>query len=231
MNLVISKEEESIINVIIGVVGNEKKWEKRPTLFLEHLALHKGLINKLVESYRGVYRYVPISIYLLTEINDVGVSDAFFKRYGKEIEKEFLHPSGEVHSYTKFFFTLLTGNYPTYPTTDNMTGAVFALRDLTFLDSFYRGNKKKAGFLEYLYNQIDNYMEASDEKEDFRAKILKEKKRTEGLVAEEKGEEVLDLLNELFVKIEQIGSPSFTKKVLKAIDEKAAKMKAGGFRE
>lgn len=218
MNLtIITTAQKTIIDTLIAEVNSETDWQKGPSLFLKLFANINIDGDPLVEDHvYSHYRYLPLSIYMLSRMNDTAVSDAYFRTYKERIDKEFIYPTNELYSYIQIFYKVIL-SHSSYPNTDNMTGAIFILRDLSFLQDVARergrGNAKAVSWLKYLHNQIDNYMEEGDSKEQFCKEIEAELVKVNAALLSEKKEKTFETLNSIFAQIDEINNDDFLEEI------------------
>lgn len=221
---IVTPEQKAIIDNLITEVNLETDWQKGPSLFLKLFANINIDGDPLVEDHGySHYRYRPLSIYMLSRMNDTAVSNAYFRTYRDRIAKEFIYPTNELYNYVRVFYGVLS-SHSSYPSTDNMMGAIFILRDLSFLEDVVkehgRGNAKAVSWLEFLFNQIDNYMEEGEDRERFRKEIEDELVKAKAALLSEKKNIALGTLNTLFVKLAEINDPMFDDEVKRKFNEK-----------
>jgi hypothetical protein len=214
----LTPDQKIAVDSLITEMNLETDWQKRPPLFLKLFAEINIAGDPLVENYTLSYRYLPLSIYILLGINDTLVSDAFYEAFGERIAREFIYPTGELYNYIWVFYRTLSF-HPSSPSTDNMVGAIFILRDLSFLDDVQvnhgRRKAKVVDWLRYLHGLIDNYMEDGEEKELFRKEIESELSKAKDSLMGHKKAEVLSTIDKLFSKLSEIDDPMFYEEVKK----------------
>ncbi|MFA6144051.1 MAG: hypothetical protein WCW84_06735 [Sulfurimonas sp.] len=224
---ILKVDEKAAIDNLITVVNLETDWQKGPSLFLKLFDEINIIGDPLVEDYvYSHYRYLPLSIYMLSRMNDTAVSNAYFRTYKEYIAKEFVYPTSELYSYIQIFYKVIS-SHSSYPSTDNMLGAIFILRDLSFLKDVTRehgrGNTKAVNWLQFLHDQIDNYMEDGDNKEQFRKEIEDELAKAKAALLSEKKDIALGTLNNLFIKLSDINDPLFLDEIKQKFDKKLSK--------
>lgn len=230
--IMLTPDHKTAIDSLIDKSSSKKDWSKgreNAELFLKRFAELNIDGDPLVEDYtHSHYRYLPLSIYTLLSIGDTFISDAFYEAYSDRIHKEFVYATGDKYNYLQTFYGAIT-TWSGYPTTDNMIGAIFHLRDLSFFKDVareHKGGKEKAvQWLWYLHNQIDFYMEEGDDREQFRKEIETELAKAEASLLSSKKENVLNTLNLLFNMLSEIDDPSFEDEVKQKFDEKILRSK------
>lgn len=147
---IFNPEKKTLIDNLIADTLGKKDWSKlreNAEAFIRRFEELKIDGDPLVEDHTLCrFRYLPLSIYLLVSINDTAVSDAYYAAYGDRIHKEFINAVGDTCNYLQTFYEAISWA-SSYPTTDNMIGAIFHLKDLSFFKSVaaeYKGGKAKA---------------------------------------------------------------------------------------
>lgn len=218
--IIISPEQKATVDNLITEFSSQRdwtKWKENAKVFVERFAELSIDGDPLVLDHtHSQYRYLPLSIYMLLSIGSTSISDAFYEAYPDRIHKEFVYATGDKYNYLQTFYGAIT-TWSGYPTTDNMIGAIFHLRDLSFFKDVtreYKGGKEKAvKWLQYLHNQIDFYMEEGNDRERFRKKIASELSKAEASLYEHKKADVLLTMDSLFSKLSEIDDPVFMEEV------------------
>lgn len=217
---IITPDHKTAIDNLISEFSSQRdwtKWRENAKVFVERFA-ELGIDGDplVLDHTHSQYRYLPLSIYMLLSIGSTSISDAFFEAYPDRINKEFVYATGDKYNYLQTFYGAIT-TWSGYPTTDNMIGAIFHLRDLSFFKDVTRehggGKRKAVQWLQYLLNQIDFYMAEGDDREQFRNKIVSELTKAEASLYEHKKADVLLTMDSLFSKLSEIDDPVFMEEV------------------
>lgn len=225
--IVISPEQKAIVDNLITGFSSQRdwtKWKENAKVFVERFAeLNIDGDPLVLDHTHSQYRYLPLSIYMLLSIGSTSISDAFYEAYPDRIHKEFVYATGDKYNYLQTFYGAIT-TWSGYPTTDNMIGAIFHLRDLSFFKDVtreHKGGKEKAvQWLRFLHNQIDFYMEEGDDREQFRKEIASELSKAEASLLSAKKERIMGVLDELFSKLSEIDDVSFMDEVKRKFNAK-----------
>ncbi|MDD4969802.1 MAG: hypothetical protein PHT07_10285 [Paludibacter sp.] len=218
--VILTPDQKSAVDQLIADSSGIKDWSKskeNAETFLKRFEEMKIDGDPLVEDHVcSCFRYLPLSIYMLLGMNDTAVSDAYYSTYSDRINKEFVYATGDTYNYLQTFYEALT-SFNSYPVTDNMIGAIFHLKDLSFFKSVvkeFKGGKAKAvQWLQFLDNQIDHYMKDGEQKDLFHKEIKAELSKVKDLLLEHKKAEVLSTMDSLFSKLSEIGDPVFREEV------------------
>lgn len=230
--IILTPDHKTAIDNLIVEFSSQRdwtKWRENAKVFVDLFAELGIDGDPLVSDHtHSQYRYLPLSIYMLLSIGSTSISDAFYEAYPDRINKEFVYATGDKYNYLQTFYGAIT-TWSGYPTTDNMIGAIFHLRDLSFFKDVsreHKGGKQKAvQWLRYLHNQIDFYMEEGDDREQFRTEIETELAKAEASLLFAKKEIVLNTLNLLFDMLSEIDDPLFVDDVKKKFDDKFSHQK------
>lgn len=216
----LTPDQKIAVDQLIADSRGIKDWSKskeNAEIFLKRFEELKIDGDPLVlDHMSSCYRYLPLSIYMLLSMNDTAVSEAYFSTYSDRINKEFVYATGDTNNYLQTFYEALK-SFNSYPTTDNMIGAIFHLKDLSFFKNVTRGGgtAKTVQWLQFLANQIDFYMTDGEEKELFRKEIKSELSKAKDSLMGHKKADVLSTIDELFSKLSEIDDPMFSEDIKK----------------
>lgn len=210
-------------NLIAETRGRKdwSKWRENAEAFIKRFEELKIDGDPLVEDHSLCqFRYLPLSIYMLVSMNDTAVSNAYYVTYSNRIHKEFVNAVGDTCNYLHTFYEAISwGN--SYAITDNMLGAIFHLKDLSFFKRVAAehrggsGKSKAVQWLQFLDDQIGHYMKEGEEKELFHKEIKAELQKAKDSLYKHKKADVLLTMDSLFSKLSEIDDPMFREEVKK----------------